>query len=138
MGGLIAERLQLSGAKVVFSTPALTHSGFLSLTLEQNRVLRRLTEIGVEMIAGRDLSEASDGQALLVSLLGSDPLKCAIDHLVIIADRIPQNGLADQLLYDPVSLSKAGIRSVDPIGDCVAPGLIAHAVYAAHRLARNF
>jgi dimethylamine/trimethylamine dehydrogenase len=138
MGGLIAERLQLSGAKVVFSTPALTHSGFLSLTLEQNRVLRRLTEIGVEMIAGRDLSAASDGQALLVSLLGGDPLKCAIDHLVIIADRIPQNGLVDQLLYDPVSLSKAGIRSVDPIGDCVAPGLIAHAVYAAHRLARNF
>jgi dimethylamine/trimethylamine dehydrogenase len=138
MGSLIAEKLQLSGAKVIFCTPALTHSGFLSLTLEQDRVLRRLTGLGVELIAARELAGVSNGRARLVSVLGAEPLDRAIDHLVVIADRVPENGLAQQLLSDPVRLTEAGIQSVDSVGDCVAPGLIAHSIYAAHRLARNF
>jgi dimethylamine/trimethylamine dehydrogenase len=138
IGGLIAEKLQRSGASVTFSTPALTHSGFLSLTLEQDRVLRRLTSLGVELIAGRDLAGVSEGEALLVSKLGGPVLECRIDHLVLIADRIPQDGLTKQLLSDRNLLTEAGIQSVVPVGDCVAPGLIAHAIYAAHRLARLF
>lgn len=138
IGGLIAEKLQLSGASVTFSTPALTHSGFLSLTLEQDRVLRRLTGLGVALMAGRELSVGLNGRVQLVSVLGGDPLDCAVDHLVVVADRVPTDGLAQRLMSDPASLAEAGIKSVDPVGDCVAPGLIAHAIYAAHRLARSF
>lgn len=138
IGGLIAEKLQLSGASVTFSTPALTHSGFLSLTLEQDRVLRRLTGLGVALTAGRELSVGLNGRVQLVSVLGGDPLDCAVDHLVVVADRVPADRLSQQLLSDPASLAEAGIKSVDPVGDCVAPGLIAHAIYAAHRLARSF
>ena len=138
MGGLVAEKLQLSGATVIFSTPALAHSGFLALTLEQDRVLRRLTGLGVLMISSRELSGLENGQATLVSTLGADPLVVEIDHTVIVADRMPIDGLAEQLQSDPERLGDAGIRSVDSVGDCVAPGLIAHAVYAAHRLALSF
>jgi dimethylamine/trimethylamine dehydrogenase len=34
-------------------------------------------------------------------------------------------------------LKEAGIKSVTRIGDCLAPGFIAHAVYAGHRYARE-
>jgi dimethylamine/trimethylamine dehydrogenase len=34
-------------------------------------------------------------------------------------------------------LKDAGIKSVTRIGDCLAPGLIAYAVYAGHRYARE-
>ena len=138
MGGLIAERLQRSGAAVVFSTPALTHSAFLALTLEQDRVLRRLTSLGVMMISSRELSGLSNGQATLGSTLGADPLTLEIDQTVLVADRIPIDGLAKQLQSDSERLRDAGILSVDLVGDCVAPGLIAHAVYAGHRLALSF
>ena len=138
IGGLIAERLQRCGAAVVFSTPALTHSGFLALTLEQDRVLRRLTSLGVMMISSRELSGLENGQATLESTLGADSLTLEIDQTVLVADRIPIDGLAKELQSDSERLHDAGILSVDLVGDCVAPGLIAHAVYAGHRLALNF
>ncbi len=138
MGGLIAEKLQRCGATVIFSTPALTHSGFLALTLEQDRVLRRLTSLGVVMVSCCELAGVTNGQATLVSTLGADPLVIAIDHIVVVADRLPVDGLAKQLRSDPDRLVDVGIRSVNTVGDCVAPGLIAHAVYAAHRFARDF
>ena len=138
MGGLVAEKLQLSGASVTFSTPALAHSGFLVLTLEQDRVLRRLTALGVEMISSRELTGIENGQATLESTLGAASLVIAIDHTVVVADRLPVDGLAKQLRSDLERLVDAGILSVDLVGDCVAPGLIAHAVYAAHRLALSF
>ena len=138
MGGLIAEKLQRCGATVIFSTPALTHSGFLALTLEQDRVLCRLTSLGVVMVSSRELAGVTKGEATLVSTLGAASLVIAIDHTVVVADRLPVDGLAKQLRSDPDRLVDAGILSVDLVGDCVAPGLIAHAVYAAHRLARDF
>ena len=67
MGGLIVEKLQRCGATVIFSTPALTHSGFLALTLEQDRVLRRLTSLGVVMVSSRELAGVTNGQATLAS-----------------------------------------------------------------------
>jgi dimethylamine/trimethylamine dehydrogenase len=138
MGGLVAERLQLSGASVTFSTPALSHSGFLVLTLEQDRVLRRLTALGVEMISSRELKGIENGVATLESTLGADPFFIEIDHAVLVTDRIPTDELGGQLRSDSERLGDAGIRSVDLIGDCVAPGLIAHAIYSGHQLARGF
>jgi dimethylamine/trimethylamine dehydrogenase len=138
IGGLIAEKLQLSGAEVTFSTPDLSHSGFLSLTLEQNRVLRRLVALDVRLISAHDLAGFERGCAQLTSTLGAAALQIMADHLVLVADRVPDDALALDLLADPDRLQAAGIGSVDSIGDCLAPGLIAHAVYAGHKLARSF
>lgn len=138
VGGLIAEKLRLSGAEVTFSTPDLSHSGFLSLTLEHSRVLRRLTALGVQLVAAHDLAGFEPGCALLASTLGPATVRILADHLVLVADRVPDDALALDLLSGPERLQAAGITSVHRIGDCLAPGLIAHAVYAGHRLARSF
>ncbi len=138
IGSLMAEALALGGAEVVFATPALTHAAFLALTLEQVRVLRRLTALGVRLVAGHDLAGWDGAEVRLASVLGGGDMNMGADHLVLVADRVPDDALATALLAEPEALALAGITSVDRIGDCLAPGLIAHAVYAGHRLARGF
>ena len=90
------------------------------------------------LIASRDLAGFEPGCAHLTSTLGAPDVDLPADHLVLVADRVPQDGLAQDLMLSPDRVQAAGIRSVDRIGDCLAPGLIAHAVYAGHRLARLF
>ncbi len=138
IGGLIAEALRTAGADVTFSTPALSHSGFLALTLEQSRALSRLIALGVNLIAAHDLAGFQSGCANLHSTLGAARVDIPANHLVLVADRIPEDRLARDLLSMPNRLQASGILSVDRIGDCYAPGLIAHAVYAGHQLAQSF
>ena len=138
IGGLIAEAMRVAGAEVTFSTPALSHSGFLALTLEQGRALTRLTGLGVRLVPAHDLAGFQNGHARLRCVLGGATMEIAADHLVLVADRIPTDGLARDLLSIPERLTAAGILSVNLIGDCLAPGLIAHAVYAGHHLAQSF
>ena len=51
--------------------------------------------------------------------------------------RLPEEALYHALMANPNALKDAGIKSVTRIGDCLAPGLIAYAVYAGHRYARE-
>ncbi|MBL9051763.1 MAG: FAD-dependent oxidoreductase [Tabrizicola sp.] len=138
IGGLVAEALQANGAKVTFSTPALSHCGFLSLTLEQHRALTRLVTLGVTLISSHDLIAFEPGLARLAPIYGAGAREIPADHLVLVADRIPDDRLALELLSSPQRLHSSGVRTVDRIGDCLAPGLIANAVYSGHLLARAF
>jgi dimethylamine/trimethylamine dehydrogenase len=112
MGGLIAEKLRLSGAEVTLSSPNLSHSGFLRLTLEQDRVLRRLIALGVTLTASRDLAGFEPGSAHLTSTLGAADLEIRADHLVLVADRVPRDSLARDLMLCPDRVQAAGILSV--------------------------
>jgi dimethylamine/trimethylamine dehydrogenase len=56
---------------------------------------------------------------------------------VPVTSREPNDALWHDLQSDPAANSAAGIASVQRIGDCKAPGLIAHAVYDGHRTARR-
>ncbi|MBP6310343.1 MAG: hypothetical protein KA350_06705, partial [Arenimonas sp.] len=51
---------------------------------------------------------------------------------------LPNDGLYQSLVTLESQWLDAGIQSVQCIGDALAPGLIAHAVYAGHRFAREF
>jgi hypothetical protein len=51
---------------------------------------------------------------------------------------LPNDELYEALLIQTEALFAAGIVSVNAIGDCLAPGTIAAAVYAGHRYAREF
>lgn len=57
--------------------------------------------------------------------------------VVSVTARIPNDTLYRQLTVDTGTLTDRGIKSVKRIGDCRAPGIIAVAVYAGHRLARE-
>ena len=55
----------------------------------------------------------------------------------MVTARIANDNLYRQLTEDPDKLKAKGIRSVIRIGDCLAPGIIAGAVYSGHRAARE-
>jgi dimethylamine/trimethylamine dehydrogenase len=59
------------------------------------------------------------------------------DAVVSITARLPHDALYQELIQREAEWVGAGIRSVRCIGDAEAPGLIAHAVYAGHRYARE-
>jgi dimethylamine/trimethylamine dehydrogenase len=52
--------------------------------------------------------------------------------------RVPNDALYYELESRADALSAAGIKSLARIGDCLAPGLIAHAVFSGHKFAREF
>ncbi|MET0581127.1 MAG: NADH:flavin oxidoreductase, partial [Pseudoxanthomonas sp.] len=62
-------------------------------------------------------------------------LEC--DAVVAITARLPDDALYQELLARENDWNEAGIRTVHCIGDALAPGLIAHAVYEGHRYARE-
>ncbi len=57
--------------------------------------------------------------------------------LILVTQRLSRTGLYRELLARQAAWSVHGIRQVFRIGDCVAPGLIADAVFDGHRLARE-
>jgi dimethylamine/trimethylamine dehydrogenase len=56
---------------------------------------------------------------------------------VPVTSREPNDKLWQELMADPVANEAAGIASIQRTGDCKAPGLIVHAVYDGHRMART-
>ena len=62
-------------------------------------------------------------------------LECAA--LVLVTSRLPNEQLLLDLREREAEWADAGIATVRAIGDAEAPGLIAHAVYAGHRYARE-
>jgi dimethylamine/trimethylamine dehydrogenase len=57
--------------------------------------------------------------------------------MVTVTARKPSDELYRQLISNPDALADSGINRVERIGDCRAPGIIAAAVYAGHRAARE-
>ncbi len=68
-----------------------------------------------------------------------DPLlePIQIGPVVMVTSRTSEDSIYQALVSDADRLARAGIVSVDAIGDCVAPGTIAMVVYSGHRMARG-
>lgn len=58
--------------------------------------------------------------------------------LLLVTSREPEQGLYQALNEATEQRVEAGIESIALVGDCLAPGTIAVAVYSGHRLAREF
>ena len=56
---------------------------------------------------------------------------------MLVTQRVSDDALYRELVADPAALEAAGIEAVYRIGDCVAPRLIADAIFDGHRLARE-
>ena len=63
--------------------------------------------------------------------------RLAVDGVVLVTQRLSDEALYRELAGDPAALEAAGIEAVYRIGDCVAPRLIADAIFDGHRLARE-
>ncbi|MBL8709400.1 MAG: hypothetical protein JNL25_09410, partial [Rhodospirillaceae bacterium] len=137
LAGVLAERLVKSGLEVIYVTGADTASSWTANTLEVVFVNKRLRELGIRVICQHDLVAVKGGVAEIASAYGETTQHLEVSAIVPVTARLPEEALYHDLMASPEKLKDAGIKSVTRIGDCLAPGFIAYAVYAGHRYARE-
>ncbi|KQV42751.1 MULTISPECIES: NAD(P)-binding protein [unclassified Rhizobium] len=138
MGSVLAELLAKAGRAVTFVTPETQVSPWSRNTLEQGRVQRRLIDLGVDIITAKALAGRTKDRLELSCIYGgkSQVIDCAT--LIPVTARLPDETLWLELKAREDEWADAGIRTVTRLGDCLAPGLIAAAVYSGHQYARAY
>ncbi len=137
MGGVIAEKLRRQGVDVTLVTPAPLVSAWTVNTLEQPRIQRQLLELGVQIRANEALTAFDGHQATLACAFTGRTRSQEARSVVMVAARLANDTLYEDLLAISDKWPEAGIKTVDRIGDAVAPGTIAAAVFSGHRFARE-
>jgi dimethylamine/trimethylamine dehydrogenase len=94
--------------------------------------------LGVEILANTNLTAIGSGDVELACVFTGKRRRREAAAVVMVTSRLPNDRLYHELSADQSRLRAAGIERMSRIGDCHAPGMVAHAVYAGHRLAREF
>jgi dimethylamine/trimethylamine dehydrogenase len=137
MGGVLAEFLVRAGRGVTLVTPATCASSWTTNTMEQHRVQRRLIELGVEIVASHVVvSTARDGVRLQCVFTGRDRHLSAAAAVFVTA-RLPEDRVYRELLDRRADWADVGLKTVRAVGDCLAPGTIAAAVWEGRRYAEE-
>ncbi|HVT51218.1 MAG TPA: FAD-dependent oxidoreductase [Dongiaceae bacterium] len=137
MGSLIAERLAAAGLAVTLVTTGDVAASFTANTLELMPINQQLRRLGIGVVTAHDLTGFAGNAVTLASHYGEPDRSIPARAVVSVTSRLPEEALYNALQSSPAALKEAGIKSVTRIGDCLAPGFIAHAVYAGHRYARE-
>ena len=135
MGGVLAERLARAGCQVTLATPAPLVSHWTQYTMEQPRILRRLVDLGVEVLTHQSLGAITPGGVTLASTINGALSERPCAALVLVTDRVANDGLYQEL---QPALADGRLASLRVIGDAQAPNLIAEAVFAGYRAALEF
>jgi dimethylamine/trimethylamine dehydrogenase len=137
MGSAIAEHLTAAADSVTYVTPAGHASAWAIMTNEQPQVHRALAQAGVRVHTLSRVTRFELGELTIANLFTGEERRLPCRSLVIVGARVARDELYQALMTHQRELGPAGILSVDRIGDAVAPGAIAHAVYSGHRYARE-
>ena len=137
LGGVVAEALARSGHAVTFVTPAARVSEWTVNTLEQVRIQRRMLEAGIEIVPSRAVDGASAGAVRTSCVYTSEVEERAVDALVLVTSRLPDDRLAADLRARAGDWEAAGLASVRAVGDALCPGTIAAAVWDGRRYAEQ-
>jgi hypothetical protein len=127
-GSALAELLAAEGAGVEFVTGYESVAPFCAETLEDALVKERLHELGVAIRRGVSVTAIREGALECEDEFG-DGFELECDGIVLATQRVSRDGLFRALEGSRDRLYR--------IGDCVAPRLIAEAVFDGHRLARE-
>ena len=135
VGHSVAELLRSLGLEVTIVTPLSDISQWSYYTLELRRLEDRLARAGIKVIGKSRIAEI-DNANLCVS---SDPIGTwrTIGCFVPVTLRTPSSDLMAELSASEAGWRDVGIRSVQPVGDALAPGTVAGAVYSGALAARD-
>jgi dimethylamine/trimethylamine dehydrogenase len=137
MGGVLAEHLARGGHSVSYVTPAGHASAWTIMSNEQPQVHRALFTCGIALHTLTRVVRFARGELHLESQFTNAPAVLACASLLVVGARLADDTLQRALAARADDSAVAGIRSVTPIGDALAPGAIVHAVYSGHRFARE-
>jgi dimethylamine/trimethylamine dehydrogenase len=137
MGGVCAELLAAQGCEVTLMTPSAYVSQWSTNTLEQAAIHARLVEAGVEIVLNRALERIDRGRLTSSCVYSGQTQTMQADAVVMVASRIGNDALWQELCAREDEWQANGIRSIKLIGDAQSPAPIAWATYAGHRYARE-
>ena len=138
MGSCLAELIRRRGNEVTIVTPANAVSAWTFMNNEMANIRERMIELGINTVFENYLTGFSDGVAELASIYkGGEVASIDCSSLIVVGVRSGNDQLFQELNSEPGRIADAGISSLRSIGDCRAPGTIAHAVYSGHECARN-
>lgn len=132
-----AELLRARGCEVAYVTPEDSIAPWSVNTLDYRHIRKRMAKLGIEAIVSHNITGFDGSTLTLENTWDEQQTERPCDAVVTITSRLPDDALYQQLLQRQGHWGGAGIRSVRCIGDAEAPGLIAHAIYAGHRYARE-
>ena len=138
MGSCLAELLRQHGNEVTLVTPANAVSAWTFMNNELVDIRMRMIELDIGIVLENYLTDFSDGAVQMASIYReSDVTRINCGSLVVVGVKAANDRLFRELNSDTDRIAGAGISSLRAIGDCRAPGTIAHAVYSGHECARN-
>ena len=132
IAGVIAELFVEKGKQVNFVTPASVVSPFTILTLEQQRVQKRLLELGVNIFCNQSLAEVRQNEIHLRCEFTGEISAIETESVVLITERI-----RNTQVYNDLGKTEH-FSTVELIGDALEPGLIVDSVFSGHLAAQNF
>ncbi len=135
MGGVLAELLAQNNCEVTLVTPAPSISYWTQFTLEQTRILKRLNDLNVNILANHFIASHTPTTVTVTNSITSAETILACDAIVMVTDRLPNDALYHEL---KPALADGTLKSLRLIGDAEAPNIIAQAVFSGHLAAREF
>ncbi len=137
MGGVLAELLAREGRAVTLVTPTGEASSWMEMTMEQHRVQARLIELGIAIVPHRLATAIGRDHVDLACVYTGRPDARPAAAVVLVTARLPEKTLAHDLEAHRPAFADAGLSGVTVIGDALAPGTIAAAVWSGRRFAEE-
>ena len=139
MAASLAEKFVNEGRDVTIVTPFPDAAHFMKFTTELEMMNKRLRKLGIRIVLNTMVTEVRDGRTLALQDVWRTAEEETLDFdvLVLVTQRNSDNAIYRGLMDARDRWEAAGIQNVFRIGDCVAPGLVADAVFDGHRLARE-
>jgi dimethylamine/trimethylamine dehydrogenase len=132
----LAEKLAGEGYAVELVTPLDRIAPICDETLEGPLLRRHLHAVGVGLQTGVMPTSIEPGRVTARDEFDEE-LTLTADAVVLCTQRLSNEELYLELKRDDNALRSEGIEAVYRIGDCVAPRIVAEAIFDGHRLARE-
>ena len=94
-------------------------------------------DVGIEIVTDRGLIYFQQNRVGLLCVFSGKETEYSADYLIPVTARIPSAELWIELESRADEFAACSGLSLQRIGDCAAPGIIASAVYAGHKAARE-
>ncbi|MCH7882712.1 MAG: FAD-dependent oxidoreductase [Proteobacteria bacterium] len=137
LASAVALKLRAEGMPVTLVTPQGRIAGWSSYTQEQAPLIKMLLDAGVEIYTDLGLRGWNGSEARLACVFTGRETSLSAQYLVPITARLPNDTLWQALSASKEQFVASGGISLNRVGDCKAPGMIASAVYDGHKLARE-
>ena len=135
LGPVIALALRARGNAVTLVTPAGRAGQWSGYTNEQYASVRAMLEAGIEIVANKVVDRIAPEGVTASCVFSGRRQEIGADWVLPLTRREPHDALYGDIRATIAEYRARAPRTVARIGDCLAPGTIAAAVYSGYRAA---